>query len=176
VVRVARAAVGEAPSQEDEMQRLKRKLSYTFVAVLAIAMAMTTAGSGVATPPVDATSVLLGQGVVSSTDQIRSQAGTDVVVAKNTFAPKGSSGWHSHPGIAVVVVRKGEITLAKEPIGGGPCRVHTYHAGQTFLERPDNLQNGTNRGDHKTVVIVTFFRVPHGGSARIDQPAPRNCP
>jgi quercetin dioxygenase-like cupin family protein len=158
------------------MNRLGRRLRYAAVTGIALVIAATTAGSGVATPPIDATSVLLGQGVVHSSNQIRSHAGTDVVVAKNTFAPEGSSGWHSHPGIAVVVVRKGEITLATEPIGGGPCRVHTYHAGQTFLEHPANLQNGINCGDRTTVLIVTFFRVPHGGSARIDQPDPGNCP
>jgi quercetin dioxygenase-like cupin family protein len=143
---------------------------------LALAIAGITAGLGNATPPAKSSSVVLAQGQTSQDAKIPSTSGTDVVVARNRFAAGGSSGWHSHPGIAVATVKTGQITLAVEPIGGGRCRVHTYHAGDTFFERPSNEQNGVNRGNAKTVLLLTFFRVPHGGSPRIDQPAPGDCP
>jgi quercetin dioxygenase-like cupin family protein len=150
--------------------------SIATAASLALVIAAFTAGLGSATPPAKSSSVVLAQGQTTEDARILNSSGTDVVVAKNRFAAGGSSGWHSHPGIAVITVKTGQITLAVEPISGGQCRVHTYHAGDTFLEHPANEQNGVNRGDAKTVVLVTFFRVPHGGSARIDQPAPGNCP
>jgi quercetin dioxygenase-like cupin family protein len=158
------------------MERPKRLLGAGLVTGMALALAVTTAGLGGATPPIDARTKLLGQGTALENAKIRSVAETDVVVARNAFDPGGSSGWHSHPGVAVIVVRAGEITISTEPIGGGRCTTHTYEAGQTFLERPANTQNGVNNGHVKTIVVATFFRVPHGGSARIEQPDPGDCP
>jgi quercetin dioxygenase-like cupin family protein len=146
------------------------------VAVTVVFVALMTSTGG-ATPPVNVTPVTLAQGQqVAESGSIGTSHGTDVVVAQNTFAPGGSSGWHSHPGVAVAVVQSGQITLYKEPIGGGECRTHTYSAGQTFFERPGNMQNGVNNGSTDAVLFVTFFKVPHAGSARIDQPDPGDCP
>jgi quercetin dioxygenase-like cupin family protein len=89
--------------------------------------------------------------------------------------PAGFSGWHSHPGTTVVAVQSGQITLFSEPIAGGKCRVHTYTAGQLFLEHPRNEYNAVNTGAEPEVSAVTFFNVPHGGPSRIDQADPGNC-
>jgi quercetin dioxygenase-like cupin family protein len=145
-------------------------------AVLAVGIVAFGSGVGTATPPINATSVLLAQGVVAHDFKARAVEGTDIVVAQNTFQAGGSSGWHSHPGTTVVTVQTGQITIHKELLGGGPCVVHTYSAGQTFVERPSYEINGVNEGTTETVAVVTFFRVPHGGSARIDQPDPGDCP
>jgi quercetin dioxygenase-like cupin family protein len=108
------------------------------------------------------------------------QRGTDVVVAMNTFAaatattPPGSSGWHSHPGGAIVVVTQGEITLYRSV--GGHCDATTYTAGQ-FVERPNDVQDGVNTGTIEAIVYVTFPGAPAGGSPRIDVPTdPGTCP
>ena len=79
-----------------------------------------------ATPGVGATSILIGQGQVSGAAGIDVLPGTDVVAVQNTFASGGSSGWHSHPGPTVVVVRSGQITIYSESARGGRCRVQTY--------------------------------------------------
>jgi quercetin dioxygenase-like cupin family protein len=161
------------------MQRSRqRRVGAVFVAVgVALALVAVMAGVGGATDPTGgATSTLLAQGSVPTSFTIQTVKGTDTVVAKNVFPPGATSGWHSHPGIAVVVVAKGQITLYREPVGGGPCGWHTYSAGQSFLEYPGQEQNGVNGGSTNTVVFATFFRVPHGGSARIDQPDPGDCP
>ena len=108
--------------------------------------------------------------------EIKAAEGTDVVTAQNTFPASAASGWHSHPGIAVVTVQSGEITLYREAVSGGKCRVRTYHAGDTFFEWPVDAQNGVNHGGATTVIYATFFGVPAAGSARIDRPDPGNCP
>ena len=36
---------------------------------------------------------------------------SDVLVQQVTIAPGGSTGWHSHPGPAVVIVKSGSLTL-----------------------------------------------------------------
>jgi quercetin dioxygenase-like cupin family protein len=102
--------------------------------------------------------------------------GNDIVTAQNTINPGGFTGWHSHPGVAVIAVQAGQVTLYSEPVGGGKCSVDTFSAGQVFLERPNDEENAVNTGGVPEVAGITFFNVPHGGAARIDRPDPGDCP
>jgi hypothetical protein len=77
--------------------------------------------------------------------------------------------------IALLVVAIPVASQAAEPIAGGTCRVHTYTAGQVFLEHPNNEYNAVNTGSEPYVIAATFFNVPHGGPSRIDQADPGNC-
>ena len=95
--------------------------------------------------------------------------------ANGPFRPGGFSGWHSHPGTAVLVIDSGELTVFSEPVGGGKCSIHTFTAGQVFLEQPNDEEN-TVAGTAGAHVGVTFFNVPHGGPTRIDRPDPGDCP
>jgi quercetin dioxygenase-like cupin family protein len=141
----------------------------TGLVVSAVAVASADAGSGL-------TSVLIGRGQANHSFEIHQRKGNDVLTAQNTFALGGFSGWHSHPGTVLVIVQSGEVTLFSERVGGGKCRVHTYTAGQVFLEQPKDEQNAVNNGTVPAVVAVTYFNVPHGGSNRIDRTNPGNCP
>jgi hypothetical protein len=76
----------------------------------------------------------------------------------------------------VLVIQSGQLTLYSEPVGGGECSVHTYTAGQVFLEQPGDEENAVNTGAVPTVLGVTFFNVPHGGSARIERTNPGDWP
>jgi quercetin dioxygenase-like cupin family protein len=102
--------------------------------------------------------------------------GNDIVTAQNNSDPGGFSGWHSHPGLAVITLQAGRVTLYSEPVGGRKCSAHSYSAGQVFLERPNDEYNGVNTGGVPTVVAATFFNVPHGRAAFIDRPDPGDCP
>jgi len=135
----------------------------------AVAVASADAGSGF-------TSVLIARGQSDQPFKIHQQKGNDVVTTQNTIDPGGFSGWHSHPGTAVLVIQSGQLTLYSEPVGGGKCSVHTFTAGQVFLEQPGDQQNAVNTGTVPTVLAVTFFNVPHGGSARIERTNPGDCP
>src|SRR5262249_10242410 len=95
-----------------------------------VASAVAVAGGDSAT---GLTSVLIGRGQSDHSFGIQQRKGNDVVTAQNTLASGGFSGWHSHPGIVVVVVQSGEVTVYSEPAGGGECSIHTYTAGQVFV-------------------------------------------
>ncbi|MEO8476137.1 MAG: hypothetical protein ABI572_03675 [Actinomycetota bacterium] len=139
----------------------------TMVAVPAFVSA--TPGTG------GALSALLAQGRVHHTVKIKAVEGTDVVTAQNTFPAGSTSGWHSHPGLTVVTVQSGELTIYRERVAGGACRERTYHAGDTFFEWPIDEANAVNEGSVTTVVYATFFGVPAAGPARIDRPDPGDC-
>jgi quercetin dioxygenase-like cupin family protein len=142
-----------------------------FAAVLAVALGGLSLAAASATPGVDVTSTVLGRGTIGKTTSVNLLADKDIVMAVNTFAPGGSSGWHAHPGGAIVVVQSGQITLYRTT--GERCTSHVYTAGDAFFERPGAIQNGVNEGDTTSVLYVAFPSVPKGGSPRIDVPAPK---
>ena len=127
-------------------------------------------------PPSGFTSVQIARGQSGHVFAVVQHKGNDIVVAQNHSDPGGFTGWHSHPGLAVIVLQAGQVTVYSEPVGGGKCRVHTYSAGQVFLERPNDEENAVNTGGVPEQAGATFFNVPHGGSARIDRPDPGDCP
>ena len=95
----------------------------------------------------------------------------DTVMQQIIFPPGGHSGWHSHPGPAVIVIKSGRLTFYQEE--GGKCVSRTYSAGQALVDPGQghvHLAQNTIVGD--TEVWVTYFHVPAGGSPRIDVPEP----
>jgi quercetin dioxygenase-like cupin family protein len=150
-------------------------------------VAMTVAAAGVliavnavpgaATPPSPPPGFIsqkLAQGTYASDGTLPIKQGLDIVVSKITVAPGGSSGWHSHPGGAIVVVQQGTVTLYTSV--GNHCDVTSYASGQAFVERPGEVNEAVNAGTIPYVIYVTFPGVPVGGSARINQPNPGTCP
>jgi quercetin dioxygenase-like cupin family protein len=142
--------------------------------VTAVTVAATVAPSW-ATPPSGLTNISLARGTDTSHGTIPLRFGTDVAMAQITVVPGGSSGWHSHPGGAIIIVKEGALTVYS-PVGHHQCRTTTYSAGQAFIERPGEVDDVLNTGTVPYVLLVTFPRVPPGGSARIDQPDPGTCP
>src|SRR6266550_915458 len=115
-------------------KRTKRGLGLALLSVgLAGTLAAVTMLPGSATPGINSSSTVLARGTNQSSGTLPLMKGKDMVVAMNTFEVGGSSGWHSHPGGAIVVVQQGEFTLYKAV--GATCDVHVYTAGQAFFER-----------------------------------------
>src|SRR5260370_34916442 len=104
-------------------------LAGLFVAVNAV--------PGAATPPSGFTSLTLAQGTDMSDGTLPIKQGLDIVVSKITVVRGGTSGWHSHPGGAIVVVHQGEVTLYTSV--GNHCDVPTHTQGQTFVESPGDF-------------------------------------
>jgi hypothetical protein len=78
-----------------------------------------------------------------------------------TFQPGGSTGWHTHPGPALVTVKTGQLT--------------PHRAGQTFLEYgPRDVNLTRNETAAVTETVVTFL-LPVGAPITVDAPAPGNC-
>jgi hypothetical protein len=78
--------------------------------VTAVTVAVTVAPSW-ATPPSGLTNVPLARGTDTSHGTIPLRFGTDVAMAQITVDPGGSSGWHSHPGGAIIIVKEGAHRL-----------------------------------------------------------------
>ena len=129
---------------------------------------------GWATPPVGLTNIPLARGTDASVGNLPIQNGMDVAMAQITVDPGGQSGWHSHPGGAIVVVQQGTATVYRAH--GSHCRVSTYSAGQAFIERPHEVIDVLNATSAPYVLFVTFPRVPPGVSPRTDEPDPGTCP
>lgn len=97
----------------------------------------------------------------------------ETVMQRIEIAPGGFTGWHSHPGPVVVLVTQGALTLSS---ADDPCMGETYTVGQAFIDSGQgHVHNGRNLSGTTTVVWVTYFDVPPGGSFRIDAPAPATC-
>jgi quercetin dioxygenase-like cupin family protein len=104
----------------------------------------------------------------------------DVAIQQVTIAPGGYTGWHTHPGPAVVLVKSGEFTLYE---GDDPtCTGRKYGAGQSLVDAGyGNVHIGRNESDmtetpSNVELWVVYLDVPVGGAFREDVPAPGNCP
>lgn len=97
----------------------------------------------------------------------------DIVHQKVTYTPGGFSGWHSHPGLVLVVITSGAITRY-----ASDCSKSTYTVGQSFLELGrDQIIYVRNEGSTPAEVLATFIVAAGTANAdlRIDQPVPANC-
>jgi hypothetical protein len=134
---------------------------------------------------------------IRSTDgfdvEIKTKDNTDIAVSNVVVSPGGTSGWHSHPGPVLVVVKTGTITFYRAGKHGGQngddengnngknaplCSRTDYPAGSAFVEvpAPGHVMLAKNEGSAEATVTVTYF-APPGAPLRIDQPAPGgNCP
>jgi hypothetical protein len=99
----------------------------------------------------------------------------DVVLQEVTIGPGGTTGWHSHPGPVIVVVKQGTLTYVRAD--GGVCTSTPYSAGTAFVDPGQgHAHTAFNLGVENLVLIATYFDVPAGGSPRIDVPVvPAAC-
>jgi hypothetical protein len=134
---------------------------------------------------------------IRSTDgfdvEIKTKDSTDIAVSNVVVAPGGSSGWHSHPGPVLVVVKTGAITFYRagkhsgldgddenrdNGAKGPTCTRTVYPAGSAFVEvpAPGHVMLAKNEGSIEATVTATYF-APPGAALRIDKPWPGgDCP
>jgi quercetin dioxygenase-like cupin family protein len=152
------------------------------IALVSVAV-VAFAGAAFATPPTGFTTNLLARGTAvdlhAKHDGIRvsSRHGgpAEVAVATVTIDPGGSSGWHHHPGIVLVVVQSGTVTFYDKN-----CRGDVHPAGETFVESSDSPGLAKNTGTETAVVGATFIIPASTPPApptplRIDDPQPKRC-
>jgi quercetin dioxygenase-like cupin family protein len=84
--------------------------------VLALAVIAVTATAGVA---------VAAQTFVTDTDNVHLR------IVKSQFDDGFDSGWHTHPGPAIVQVQKGRFKISQ-----GTCEPTTVSAGETYIEVP----------------------------------------
>lgn len=98
----------------------------------------------------------------------------NTVVQQIVIAPAGHTGWHSHPGPVVVLVKSGAISLYD---GSDPtCTARTFSAGEAFADvGQGDVHIGRNEGSENLELWATYFDVPDDGIFRIDAADPGNC-
>jgi quercetin dioxygenase-like cupin family protein len=104
--------------------------------------------------------------------ELETRGPIDVATVHVTFQPGGSTGWHVHPGPALVTVKTGQLTLHRAK----GCATRTYSAGQTFLEFGSNDVNLTRNETSGVTETVMTFLLPVGAPITVDAPAPEHCP
>ena len=99
----------------------------------------------------------------------------ETVMQQIVIGPGGSTGWHSHPGPAVAMIKAGALALysSEDPT----CTPRIYLAGEAFVDSGQgHVHMARNLSPSDNVEVwVTYFDVPPGGAVRIDAPNPGNC-
>ena len=99
----------------------------------------------------------------------------ETVIQQIVMAPGGDTGWHSHPGPALALIKAGELTLYS---GDDPtCSGRTYSAGQAFVDSGQgHVHMARNLSQTENLEVwVTYFDVPPGASPREPAGDPGNC-
>jgi hypothetical protein len=153
------------------------------VAVNAVPGGATLPSSGFVSTPLGHGKLLQGS--------LKVKAGLQIVLARNDIDVGASSGWHSHPGGAIVVIQSGQLTTYRavrnndnDEEGGKHAKYHcvitTYTAGQAFVETANEVLNARNNGTTPTVSFATFPGVPVDSTGktlqRTDRADPHVCP
>lgn len=104
----------------------------------------------------------------------KTQGSSDLYVQQNTWHPRGSTGWHTHPGHSMIIVTIGTVTTYE---GNDPdCRPHVYKQGMTFVDPGgDHVHIIRNESDSPAQTIAVQL-IPAGTARRIDVASPGNCP
>src|SRR5262245_17546536 len=142
------------------------------VGVSIVAASLMLTGMAIATAPTGSvSSTVIGAGSTDAKYELRTKPGTATVVASFTFGPNSSTGWHTHPGRTLVTVKSGTFTVYHAE----DCEPMVYEPGDAFVELPTTVHVGRNETASPVELGVVFFKVPIGGSPRIDQPQPEDC-
>ena len=96
----------------------------------------------------------------------------DFHISQVLFDPGADSGWHTHPGTALDIVKSGTITLYVE---GVDCKPMTIEAGRAVFVPAGVRHLARNQGPGPAEVYVTYL-VDAGAAPRVDAEKPANCP
>ena len=150
---------------------MKHKRIGVVAAVTAIAGAATAIA--LASPGTSQTTILaprstLSESIQANDNRIKFQTKdpTDLVTQQVTFAPGAYSGWHHHPGVILVLVKSGAVTVWDEN-----CQTKTYNAGQAFIEGGTEPMMVSNEGSVTAVDVATQV-APAGSPFRIEDDPP----
>jgi hypothetical protein len=181
------------PSTTDREGTLNAKVrSWWFAAtggilVCCVAAMLIGPRAALATPPKDFASVFTRSffekirvlsgtrtdGDDDATVKIIAKEPSDVYVVTNTVASGGYSGWHTHPGPSVVLVKTGTATVYD---GDDPtCTPVRYPAGTGFIDAGDGHVHMVRNEGKEQLVTEAFQIIPAGDSRRIDAANPGYC-
>jgi quercetin dioxygenase-like cupin family protein len=143
----------------------------TFALAILGVVAAVAAGAALATPPLFFSATQHARGTLEGHFKIKLQKSSspgDAAIVQVTQAPGGHSGWHAHPGPAIVIVKSGELTIQQAK----DCSSRTYTAGKVAVEPAGHVHIARNTGTTTLELWITFLDVPVGAPTRIDAPDP----
>ena len=152
------------------------KLFRKLVLGVGVFTAMTAAGATIAlaNPGSFVATTILGHratlphSVKVNQDRIKFQTkgATDVQVQTLTFQPHGTSGWHFHPGVVIVVVESGHVTTHD-----ANCETTTYGPHESFVES-GSPHMVSNESQTASAVVYATLVVQAGSPFRIEASPP----
>ncbi|MEU1485464.1 cupin domain-containing protein [Streptomyces sp. NPDC005752] len=161
--------VGARSGKSTKGRGTPRKALLVGVCVAALGLLPAAA---VATPGSGVSGTVVAQGTSEGRLGIKPPKGrTDVTFREITVQPGGSTGWHTHSGQLIAVVKSGTLTRTLDD-----CSVEVTSAGTSFIE-PSGTRHrhiGRNLGTEPVVLWVTYL-LPEG-SALSDDADAVDCP
>lgn len=98
---------------------------------------------------------------------------SDLYVQNNTWAPGGTTGWHTHPGHSLIIVTAGTVTAYDGH--DSTCTPQTYSVGQGFVDAGgDHVHLIRNEGTVEARTVAVQL-VPAGATRRIDASGSPYC-
>jgi hypothetical protein len=151
------------------------------VVVLGLLTVALLAAPALATLPDGVSGAVQARGTIGEQVKVREAAGTELVMQQIAIQPGGQTGWHTHPGAALVIVKSGALTVtglrggraSDSARGGGRCVTQTYSAGQSFVDPGHgHVHIGRNLGTVPVELWVSYTGVELGGAFRLDSADP----
>ena len=140
--------------------------------IWAAAAALVAAGvAHAAKPPI--TAQPLGSSRLARAVTLHAKSG-DLTFVQAKVQPGGNFGWHIHRAPVAVAVVGGTLTLYDR--SDPACKAQPMKAGQGFIEQANHVHLARNEGTTPAVSVATYLNVPPGGSPRVDETLPGNCP
>ncbi|MFJ9677513.1 cupin domain-containing protein [Streptomyces sp. NPDC101194] len=124
--------------------------------------------AAVATPGSGVSGTVLAQGTSAGKLKVKTPNGrTDVTFRTITVEPGGSTGWHTHGGQLIAVVKSGTLTRTLDD-----CSVEVTPEGSSFIEPSGTGHRhiGRNLGTEPVVLWVTYL-LPEGSALSDDADA-----
>lgn len=103
--------------------------------------------------------------------RLHSKDAANLLVVRFNVAPGGTSGWHTHPGMSLVTVISGEITLYEASL----CTPKRLSAGQTFVDEGGDHVHLVRNETGAAAQLGAVQLVEPGVPGRVDVPRPNNC-
>lgn len=168
---------------------MRRKLTWVFLIGVGIVGVATYTGNVSATPASGFTGATIAMGRFDDIDTFnqsfpagfarpwisiqKTKGPSDLYIQSNAWAPRGSTGWHTHAGHSLIIITAGAVTAYE---GNDPaCTPHVYTAGMTFVDPGDDhvhlIRNeGTTQATGYAVQLI-----PAAAARRIDAPGNPSC-
>jgi hypothetical protein len=99
--------------------------------------------------------------------------GADAFIQHVRLGPNVPTGWHTHPGPAIVTVVKGSVTY--EDAEGTTCNDVTYLAGEGFVDRGFGHVHRAIAGADGVDFYVVYLLPPGSATHVIPASAPPEC-